>query len=31
VGAEVIEVAADHGIFREQPAHLAELLVAAAR
>jgi pimeloyl-ACP methyl ester carboxylesterase len=31
VGAEVIDIAADHGIFREQPARLAELLVAASR
>ena len=30
VGAEVIEIAADHGIFREQPVRLAELLVAAS-
>jgi pimeloyl-ACP methyl ester carboxylesterase len=30
VGADVIEIAADHGIFREQPARLAELLVAAS-
>ena len=29
VGADVVEIAADHGIFREQPARLAELLVAA--
>ena len=31
VGADVVEIAADHGIFREQPARLAELLVAASR
>ena len=30
VGADVVEIAADHGIFREQPARLAELLVAAS-
>ena len=30
VGAEVVEIAADHGVFREQPASLAELLVAAS-
>ena len=29
VGADVVEIAAGHGIFREQPARLAELLVAA--
>ena len=31
VGAEVVEIAADHGVFREQPARLADLLVAASR
>ncbi len=30
VGAEVLEIAADHGLFREQPARVAELLIAAA-
>lgn len=30
VGADVVEIAADHGLFREQPARLAELLVAAS-
>ena len=30
VGADVVEIAADHGIFREQPAQLAEMLVAAS-
>ncbi|MDF2143523.1 alpha/beta fold hydrolase [Knoellia sp. p5-6-4] len=30
VGAEIVEIAADHGIFREQPARLAELLIAAS-
>ena len=30
VGADIVEIAADHGIFREQPARLAELLVAAS-
>jgi pimeloyl-ACP methyl ester carboxylesterase len=30
VGADVVEIAADHGIFREQPARLAELLLAAS-
>ena len=30
VGADVVEIGADHGLFREQPARLAELLVAAA-
>lgn len=30
VGADVVEIAADHGIFREQPARLAELLVASS-
>lgn len=31
VGAEVVDIAADHMVFREQPARLAELLVAASR
>ena len=31
VGAEVVEIAADHGVFREQPVRLADLLVAASR
>ncbi len=31
VGAEIVEIATDHGVFREQPQRLAELLVAAAR
>ncbi len=31
VGAAVVEIAADHGIFRDQPMPLAELLVAASR
>ena len=31
VGADIVEIAADHGIFREQPARLAELLVAASK
>jgi pimeloyl-ACP methyl ester carboxylesterase len=30
VGADVGEIAADHGLFREQPARVAELLIAAA-
>ncbi len=30
VGADVVEIAADHGIFREQPERLAELLIAAS-
>jgi pimeloyl-ACP methyl ester carboxylesterase len=30
VGADVVEIATDHGIFREQPERLAELLVAAS-
>jgi pimeloyl-ACP methyl ester carboxylesterase len=29
VGADVVEIDADHGVFREQPARLAELMVAA--
>ena len=29
VGADVVEIDTDHGIFREQPVRLAELLVAA--
>ena len=29
VGADVVEIAADHGLFREQPERLAELLAAA--
>ncbi len=31
VRAEVVEIAADHGVFREQPARLADLLVALSR
>jgi pimeloyl-ACP methyl ester carboxylesterase len=31
VGADVVEIATDHGPFREQPERLAELLLAAAR
>jgi hypothetical protein len=31
VGAGVLEIAGDHGVFREQPARLADLLVAASR
>ena len=31
VAADVVEIDSDHGIFREQPARLAELLVAAPR
>lgn len=31
VGADVVEIDTDHGPFREQPARLAELLVAASR
>lgn len=31
VGAEIVEIATDHGVFREQPQRLAELLVAASR
>lgn len=30
VGAAVVEIAADHGVFRDQPALLAELLLAAS-
>jgi pimeloyl-ACP methyl ester carboxylesterase len=30
VGADIVEIAADHGIFREQPARLAELLIAGS-
>ncbi len=30
VGADVVEIDTDHGIFREQPVRLAELLVAAS-
>jgi len=30
VGADVVEIDTDHGIFREQPMRLAELLVAAS-
>lgn len=30
VGADVVEIDADHGLFREQPVRLAELLVAAS-
>lgn len=31
VGADVVEIDTDHGIFREQPVRLAEMLVAASR
>ncbi len=31
VGADVVEIDTDHGVFREQPERLAELLLAAAR
>ena len=31
VGAEVVEIATDHGPFREQPERLAELLLATTR
>jgi pimeloyl-ACP methyl ester carboxylesterase len=31
VGADVVEIDSDHGIFREQPERLAEVLVAASR
>jgi pimeloyl-ACP methyl ester carboxylesterase len=31
VGADVVEIDADHGVFREQPERLAELLVTASR
>jgi pimeloyl-ACP methyl ester carboxylesterase len=31
VGADVVEIATDHGPFREQPERLAELLVAGSR
>ena len=31
VGADIVEIDADHGLFREQPEHLADLLVAASR
>lgn len=31
VGAELVEIDADHGLFHEQPERLAELLVAASR
>lgn len=31
VSADVVEIDTDHGIFREQPVRLAELLVAASR
>ena len=31
VDAEIVEIATDHGPFREQPQRLAELLVAATR
>ena len=31
VDAEIVEIATDHGAFREQPQRLAELLVAASR
>jgi hypothetical protein len=30
VGADVVEIAADHGVFGEQPARLADLQVAAS-
>ena len=30
LGADVVEIDADHGVFREQPVHLAELVVAAS-
>jgi hypothetical protein len=30
VGVDVVEIAADHGVFPEKPALLADLLVAAA-
>jgi pimeloyl-ACP methyl ester carboxylesterase len=31
VGSKVVEIDADHGVFREQPERLAELLVTASR
>jgi pimeloyl-ACP methyl ester carboxylesterase len=31
VGADIVDIDADHGLFREQPDRLAELLVAASR
>ena len=31
VGADVVEIGSDHGIFREQPEQLAELMVAASQ
>jgi pimeloyl-ACP methyl ester carboxylesterase len=31
VGADVVEIETDHGLFREQPTRLAEMLVAASR
>ncbi len=31
VGAEIVEIDADHGLFHEQPERLTELLVAASR
>ena len=31
VGADIVEIDAVHGLFREQPEHLADLLVAASR
>jgi hypothetical protein len=31
VGADVVEIDADHGVFREQPERLAEMLVATTR
>ena len=31
VGADIVEIDADHGVFREQPERLAEMLVATTR
>ncbi len=31
VGADIVEIDTDHGIFREQPVRLAEILVASSR
>ena len=31
IGADLVEIDADHGLFRDQPERLAELLVAASR
>ena len=31
VGADVVEIDTDHGVFREQPEQLAELMVAASQ